>query len=327
MRRQRGVALIMVLLCLALVAFLMTEFTEQGRRDIQRLARLQAETQARFHAQGAELLAQRMLTDPTGRRSAQWWRWLGGEPRRLPTDEGEVVLRLQDERTCFNLNALAQQETALVERQLRRLLTLEGAQENPDRLVARLADWIDADAQPRPGSLDGVDYVSSVPSRTSADMPLADISEINWVEPLDPSRVRRHPSLCVLPDRGPWRLNLNTLAADQLPLLDALFEGQISRDSLSRLIAARPEAGFTGLDDLQARLGGQAEWLRELGDRLTLSPDYVTLHIEIEVSGQRFRFTRLLQAEGVSNWTPSVPAARVRVLARSSLPVFQEFPP
>jgi general secretion pathway protein K len=327
MKRQQGVALIMVLLCLALVAFLMTEFTEQGRRDIERLARLQAETQARFHAQGAELLAQRMLTDPTGRQSAQWWRWLAGEPRRLPTDEGNVVLHIEDGRNCFNLNTLAQEDTVLAERQLQRLLTLEGARESPERLVARLADWIDADAQPRPGSLDGVDYASSVPSRTSADQPLADISEINWVEPLDTSRFQRLSSLCVLPDRGPWRLNLNTLPADQLPLLDALFEGRISRDSLSRLIAARPEAGFTGLDDLQTRLGGQAEWVGEMGDRLTLSPDYVRLYIEIEVSGHHFRFTRLLQAEGVSNWNPSVSAARVRVLARGSPPVFQESTP
>lgn len=327
MKQQRGVALIMVLLCLALVAFLLAEFTEQGRRNIERLARLQAETQARFHAHGAELLAQRMLTNPTGRQSAQWWRWLAGEPRRLSTDEGEVVLRLRDGRSCFNLNTLAREDTALAERQLHRLLTLEGTPENPDRLVARLADWIDADAQPRPGSVDGVDYARLVPARTSANMPLTDISEINWVEPLDTSRARRHTSLCALPDRGPWRLNLNTLAADQLPLLDALFEGQVSRDSLSRLIAARPEAGFTGFEDVQARLGGQAEWVRELGDRLTLSPDYVMLHIETEVIGQRFHFTRLLQAEGVSNWTPSIPATRVHVLARGSLPAFQEFPP
>ncbi|MDW7748150.1 type II secretion system minor pseudopilin GspK [Halomonas sp.] len=327
MKREGGVALLMVLLCLALVAFLMTQFTEQGHRDLQRLARLQAETQARFHAQGAELLAERMLTDPAGRHSAQWWRWLAGEPRRLPTDEGVVMLRLEDGRTCFNLNVLAQEDTGLAERQLHRLLTLENAPESPERLVARLADWIDADSRPRPGSLDGVDYARSVPPRTSADMPLADISEINWVEPLDPSRALRHPSLCALPERGPWRLNLNTLAADQLPLLDALFEGRQSRDSLAQLIAARPAAGFTGLDDLQDRLGGQAEWVRELGDRLTLSPDYVRLHIEIEVSGHRFHFTRLLQAEGVSNWTPSVSAARVRVLARGSLPLFQELSP
>lgn len=324
MKRQRGVALIMVLLCLALVASLMTDLVEQGRRDLQRLARLQAETQARLHAAGAELLARRMLSDPAARDSEQWWRWLRGEPRHLPTEEGDVVMRLEDGRTCFNLNALAQEETALVERQLNRLLTLEGRGESPSRLVARLADWIDADTQPRPGSLDGIDYIGHEPARTSANVPLADISEINWIAPLDPTRLRRHPSLCALPDHGPWRLNLNTLPPDRLPLLDALLEGRVPREALSRLIAARPTTGYNGLDDLQARLGQPADWLHELGNRLTLSPDYVTLHIEIEVHGHRFRFTRLLQAEGVSNWAPSVAAARVSVLRRGTPPVIQE---
>lgn len=331
MKRQQGVALIMVLLCLALAATLMVDLAEQGRRDIQRLGRLQAETQARLHAHGAELLARRMLTDPGGRRSPRWWRWLAGEPRVLPTDEGEVSLRLRDRRTCFNLNALAGEDAALAERQLRHLLGPSGAGEDPGRLAARLADWVDADNRPRPDSLDGLDYARSTPPRTSADAPLADLSEMNWVEPLDPGRFRRHPDLCALPDRGPWRLNLNALEARHLPLLDALFEGRVSRDRLSRLIAARPDAGFTGIEDLHARLGGRADWLDTLGDRLTLSPDYVELHIDVSVGGHRFRFTRLLKAEGVSNWHPSVPAARVLGLARgSALPVEprpQEFPP
>ncbi|MDY7117023.1 type II secretion system minor pseudopilin GspK [Halomonas sp. SSL-5] len=324
MKRQRGVALIMVLLCLALVASLMTDLVEQGRRDLQRLARLQAETQARLHAGGAELLARRMLTDPAARHSEQWWRWLRGEPRHLPTEGGKVVMRLEDGRTCFNLNALAQEGTALAERQLHRLLMLEGNGDSAARLVARLADWIDTDAQPRPGSLDGIDYAGHEPARTSANTLLADISEINWIAPLDPTRVRRHPSLCALPDPGPWRLNLNTLPPDRLHLLDALLEGRVSRDALSRLIAARPTTGFNGFDDLQTRLGQQVDWLHELGNRLTLSPDYLTLHIEVEVRGHRFRFTRLLRAEGVSNWAPSVAAARVRVLRRGTPPVIQE---
>lgn len=327
MKRQRGVALIMVLLCLALVASLMTDLVEQGRRDLQRLARLQAETQARLHADGAELLARRMLTDPAARDSEQWWRWLRGEPRHLPTEHGKVVMRLEDGRTCFNLNALAQEETALAERQLNRLLMLEGRGESTSRLVARLADWIDPDDQPRPGSLDGIDYAGLEPARTSANTLLADISEINWIAPLDTTRVQRYPSLCALPDPGPWRLNLNTLPADRLHLLDALLEGQIPRDALSRLIAARPTTGFEGLDDLRARLGQPVDWLHELGNRLTLSPDFVTLHIEVEVRDHHFRFTRLLRAEGVSNWAPSVAAARVSVLRRGTPPVIQEILP
>lgn len=319
MSRQGGVALLMVLLCLALSGLLLAGLAEEGRRDLRRLSLLQAETQARFHARGAELLVERALTDPAARLAPAWWRRLAGEPQRLETPEGHVEVRIRDLRTCFNLNSLAGPDAALAERQLQRVL--RGSAERgltPHRLVARLADWVDADSQPRPDSLDGLDYALLDPPRTTADAPLVDLSELNWLAPLDPERYRRHPSLCVMPDTGPWRLNLNSLREDQLPMLEALLEDRVPGPQLARLIAARPPAGYTGIDEVQAVLGNQADWLRELGNRMTLAPDYLELGITVSIGDTPYRFQRLLQAEGVSNWSPRVAAARVRTLARRS---------
>ncbi|GAB2780470.1 type II secretion system minor pseudopilin GspK [Halomonas shantousis] len=321
MSRQRGVALLMVLLCLALVGMVLASLAEDGRNDIHRLGLLQAETQARFHIQGAEIIARRALTDAAVRQASLWWQSLAGKPLDYPTDEGRIRLVVRDMRTCFNLNALAGSQAALASEQLARLLAdrppsaLGGL--TPTAFVARLADWIDADTQPRENGLDGVDYARGSPPRVSADTLLADLSELNWLEPLDTARFQTLQDLCVLPDTGAWRLNLNSVQLAQLPLLEALFEGQVARGDLIRLINARPAIGYSGIDAVRAQLGGDSEWLDRYGDRLTLTPDYVELAISVEVGGYRFNARRLLKAEGVSSWSPYAPASQVRILSRS----------
>lgn len=321
MSRQRGVALLMVLLCLALVGMVLSSLAEDGRNDIHRLGLLQAETQARFHIQGAEIIARRALTDAAVRQASLWWQSLAGKPLDYPTDEGRIRLVVRDLRTCFNLNALAGSNGALAAEQLARLLAerppsaLGGL--TPTAFVARLADWIDADTRPRENSLDGVDYARGSPQRVSADTLLVDISELNWLEPLDSARFQTLKDLCVLPDMGVWRLNLNSVQLAQLPLLEALFEGQVARGDLIRLINARPAIGYSGIDAVRAQLGSDSEWLERYGDRLTLTPDYLELDVTVEVGEYRFHARRLLKAEGVSSWSPYAPASRVRILSRT----------
>lgn len=320
LRRQRGAALLMVLVCLALCALLLTQLAEDGGDDLTRLRLLQNETQADFYAAGAETIAIRALTDSAVRQASLWWQTLAGRPLDYPTDEGDLRLTVHDLRTCFNVNALAGADSALAERQLSYWLTRQPAAGlgglSPEIFAARLADWVDADTQARPQGFDGVDYARLDPPRVSADAPMQDESELNWIEPLDTQRFHRLPALCALPDTGAWRLNLNTLSLTQLPLLEALFEGQVGRGTLIRLLNARPATGYRDADAVRAALGGDARWFERYGDRLTLTPDFVALDLALTLGGERFRYWRLLQAEGVSNWAPMAAAARVRVLRR-----------
>lgn len=318
--RQRGVALLMVLMCLALVSTLLAQMTLEGRRDIERLSLLQAETQAQFYANGAETIAKRALTDAAVRQTSLWWQTLRGKPIEYPTDEGEIEMSIEDMRTCFNLNALAGRQHELAFNQLRQLLNdlyPEGIGPlTADTLTARVADWIDADTQTRTNGLEGAGYARLSPPRLSADTLMADISELNWIAPLDTQRFLQLPQLCVLPETNAWRLNLNSLTLRDLPLMQALFNGQVAQGTLIRLINERPPTGYDNLDDVKSALSGDDEWLTEQGSRLTLTPDYIRLHIRLTIGTSTFNFTRLMQAEGVSAWTPKMPAARVRVLAR-----------
>ncbi|MES3675824.1 type II secretion system minor pseudopilin GspK [Halomonas elongata] len=323
--RQDGAALLMVLLCLALVSLTLTSLSEQGRRDLARLSELQAQTQADFYAQGAEVIARRALTDAAVRQAGLWWQSLRGRSLSYPTDHGRIHLNVEDLRGCLNLNALAGTGADLARRQLTHYIDhhLQGrpvAGLSTDALLARLMDWMDSDGVARSGSLDGPDYANDVRAglgpRTTANAPLADISEINWLAPLDSRRSRRLPEgLCAYPDTGPLALNLNSLPVERVALLDSLLEGRVPRGRLERLLRSRPAAGYQSVDAVRIALGDPDDF-NDLARRLTLTPDLLRLHIRIEIGDRQYRYVRLLQAEGVSPWQPRVPAARVRILQR-----------
>jgi len=321
LNNQRGAALLMVLMAMALVSMMLTSLALQSHRDITRLQFQQQETQARFYARGAEIIAQRALTDLAVRRAALWWQTLAGQPLDYPTDEGTLRLEVEDQRRCFNVNSLAADDPELAQRQL--LYWLANYADTrldvpPGEFVARLTDWVDSDNIAREGGMDGADYARLDPPRLSADTAMRNISELNWLGPLDTGRYRRFEALCAIPESRPWRLNLNSVGPDELPLLDALFEGQVDRAVLATLIKARPPGGYPSIDAVRDALGGEAEWLDSYGNRITLTPDYLALHIRITLDGTPYYFYRQLLAEGTSAFQPLQPAARVQVLSRRS---------
>lgn len=321
LKRQRGAALLMVLMAMALVSMMLTSLALQSQRDITRLQLQQQETQARFYARGAEIIAQRALTDTAVRRAALWWQTLAGQPLDYPTDEGTLRLVVEDQRRCFNVNSLADDDPSLAQRQL--LYWLANYVDtrldvHPGEFVAQLTDWVDSDNIAREGGMDGADYARLDPPRLSADTAMRDISELNWLAPLDTGRYRRFEALCAIPENRPWRLNLNSVGPDELPLLDALFEGEVDRAVLATLINARPPGGYPSFDAVRDALGGEADWLDSYGNRITLTPDYLALHIRITLDGTPYYFYRQLLAEGTSAFQPLQPAARVQVLSRRS---------
>lgn len=325
-KRQHGVALLMVLLCLAMVSLSLAGLAEHGRRDLSRLGEWQARTQADFYARGAEVIAQRALTDATGRQAGLGWQGLAGRTLAYPTDHGQIRLRVEDLRGCFNLNSLAGPDAALAERQLSYYFSRHLSDHAfPDGLptntfLSLLADWVDSDSLARSGSLDGPDYARLVDAdlgpRTSADVPLADISEVNWLHPRDSQRFRHLPEgLCATPDTGPLKLSLNAIPVERFDLLDALLEGRVPRSRLEGLLRSRPTVGYDDIEQVRSALGKPDDF-DDLAQRLMLTTDLLRLHIQVQVGEHYYHYIRLLEAEGVSPWQPRVAASQVRVLQR-----------
>ncbi|PLP27079.1 pullulanase, partial [Klebsiella michiganensis] len=109
-RRQRGVALLVVLLILALMVTMSTTIAERNGRAWQRTMAQVERLRAKWYARSAESLAAKILQrdasgSPNKMDLAQ--KWAQG-PRRFTIDDGEVSGLIVDGQACFNLNAINQ---------------------------------------------------------------------------------------------------------------------------------------------------------------------------------------------------------------------------
>lgn len=279
--RQRGAALLIALLAVALAALLAVELVERSQRDIARTTAVVDAERAWQYAEGMEGLArdwirrQREAGVRAGMPDGQW-----SEP--FPVPGGSVRGRMFARDGRFNLNALASRNPAVAM--------------DARRALGRLLDMVDAG----PDLADGILGLYR-PGAEGPPVMLAHISELNRLERFTPQvRERLLPHLSVLPDPEA-RLDINRTSPE---VLAAMIEG-LSRDSARTLLARAPfetldevtaQPEFASLDKVAARrrLAVRGEWYL-VQARVTLDGvvrDYFRL---VGASGSRYDFRYLSQ--------------------------------
>jgi general secretion pathway protein K len=116
-RRQRGVALVSVMLVFALAALLAMQLQRASTQDIRQMSANVATSQARWYARGGEALGRQLLArdwqddkrlnDHSDGVMDEWNKALS-----FPLDEGEINIKINDLSGLVNLNGLdwAQQD-------------------------------------------------------------------------------------------------------------------------------------------------------------------------------------------------------------------------
>ncbi|HDS1735502.1 type II secretion system minor pseudopilin GspK [Pseudomonas sp. BP8] len=315
--RQRGAALLMVMVALAMIAAGLAWLVEGGRRQVDEVRLLQQRVQARAMEQAGLAYAKQALRDPAWRASPLFWQALRGQPLNYDFGAGKAQLRVRDQHTCFNVNALLGEDGERAERQLRQLLGDDMAAE---RLVHALADWLDSDSDARLQGAESAQYLRQQPARLAANQPMVDASELNLLLEPDATRQSRYPMLCALPQTSGWRLNANALGLEHLGLLEALYEGRYPRSLLSRIVSGRPAAGYVDAAALRQALGAvDDETFARLSEGLLLNSGHYLLQLSFEEEGLSLRSQFQVEALGVVQWHARVPAQRVRVRGREPL--------
>jgi len=269
-RKDRGVALIIVLLMTASLSFLALGFSETLSLSVRRAANsadrarlfwtvLSAEAAATAALRQALAAEQEVRFTPTHP--------LFLAPIDLPLPEGFGTVEFADATRCFNLNRLgaspgeegaeegdAVSEAAGARRELATLFTeLGAASGDAERLVGVIADWIDQDnSRGLSGAED--DFYLGLPSpfRTGAG-PIADVSELRAMEGVAPDVYRLiSPFLCAAPDAARIPVNVNMLQPFHAPLLAAMTDGGLSQADARNLIAARPPQGWASAAEFWA---------------------------------------------------------------------------
>ncbi len=241
-RLQRGGALLIALVAVALASLLAVGLIERTQRDLARTAALVANERAWQYALGMDVLADSSLNralaeglDPAS--LAGTWT----EPFAVPG--GHVQARLIDHHGRFNVNALGHPDNVLAaqaEQVLIRLLDQLGL---PRALASELREWqIEGDAGGR-GGAESFWYGAQDPPYRRAGLPLAHASELRWLRAVDGGTFERLiPHLTALPSP---QLSINVNAATP-ELLAAVIEG-LEVEQARRVLADGP---FSDLQQL-----------------------------------------------------------------------------
>ena len=219
--RQRGVALLTVLVILAIATVMSAAMIWDRGLDQQRTATLVQGDQALEYALGAEAWAEQILRRDqqqhpgTVSLSEDWATQLPP----LPVDGGQVSGRLEDLQGRFNLNTLAAGNNKLQFERLLSALNIDPNTVNVDAII----DWVTmSNLATQPDGAKDDFYSRLQPPYRTADQPMTSGSELELVKGMTPQLYAQLlPYICALPASA-TTVNINTAP---VPVLQSLADG------------------------------------------------------------------------------------------------------
>jgi len=213
---QKGVAVIMVMLIVALATTLAVYISQQ-----QSLWQRQVETQfdrtqaRRLGIAGIDwaraVLADDAHSNAVDHEGEMWTLRLPA----MPVENGEVTGVIEDRQGLLNLNNLVRNgiSSASDIEKFKRLLTLLSL---PAELAPALADWIDSDSETQvSGGAEDSYYLGLPRPYRSANRPLIEIGELARIKGYDTQTIEKlKPFVSVLP--APSKVNVNFAPAEVL---------------------------------------------------------------------------------------------------------------
>jgi general secretion pathway protein K len=323
MKKQRGVALIIALILVALAAILATKLTFDGFLERRRAIGVLAAEQALQFGMGAEALAADALAQDLQNNQMTTLTGAWAQPTQplpiTPQDdpEGEPIGTLQGEledmQGRFNLNNLglltpgtgpqgsstATTEDAEALAQFQRLLVLVGVE---PKWAALARDWLDADDIP--GNPDGAEdqiYTSQNPPYRAGNWPMLSPSELMNLPGFGADRYRKiAPYVTALPTLTGRATTINICTAPA-PVLESMADNLSGEYSAEALANGRKSGCFPPLDAFTNILGKSAGTLR---GRYDTKSQYFRLTTRVTLGTTEFTLYSLLSRGPGGKITP-----------------------
>ena len=297
--RQRGVALLVALLVVALATVLIASLVDRGELAFARTRNQLLEAQAQAYARGLEDYAARVLMQDwanggTSDSNASIWA-IPLPPTPVP--EGVIAATMRDRNGCFNLNNLVDADgrpNAPWPDKFRRLLGVL-------KLDPALADAVLAWMDPNPGSEDPYYLAQPQPYR-AAKRGFVHVSELRLVKGVSgDAYAALEPHVCALPPGT--KINVNTATVPVLMTINGVTTVEIAQR-----IWRNGRADYSDLSDLAGMVPGIGAEGRYYGVRST----YFLARGDITLDHLPFTFYSLIERR-----LGSGPNGGIRVLARS----------
>ncbi|WP_375335688.1 type II secretion system minor pseudopilin GspK [Shewanella sp. VB17] len=318
--KQRGVALIVVLLIVAMVAIIATNINSRNQLSMRRTLNVAQYDQAFWYALAAEELTKKALKqdledDDNRVHLQQYW---AQSDMVFDVDNGVVGGKISDMRACFNLNSLAvgdtekeknnpngQDKLSLAARQYKGLLVALGMDDfSAEQLTYTLKDYLDEDTRSSQFGAEDAEYESRHVPYRAANTLMSHRSELRAVIGYSQDLyLKLLPYICAIPGNTQQLLNVNTIKVEQAALLAGMFNGKMSVGEAENVINQRPnDEGYEKIEDFKTN-SSVANLLSEdaaLSSSFVIKSKYFRLEAAAKVDTAVFRLESVIKAEGSS---------------------------
>lgn len=251
--QEKGMVLLLVLVVVALVAGLLSEFSFSSLIDLRLAETYRDSTRAYHLARGGVRAAQMILKQDQNSYDASSEMW-GGGVANFPVGDGTVTISIEDLDGLLDLNALVSgnnPQPAQMDRFLR-LFTDLGL-EQPQNLVAALIDWLDSgdDVYSKNGAMGAESsyYLSLNPPYQARNGKMTSLTELALVKGFSREVIDKiKPYVTVF---GTMKVNINTAPAEVISTLYQNPDKPVSLEDAQKIVDARNEAPFTKVGDFK----------------------------------------------------------------------------
>lgn len=287
-RQQRGVALLIALLAVALAVILIASLLDRGELAFARTRNALRGEQATAYSEGLEAYAaQVLMRDFEDGSSVDTFSDSWAVP--LPPQEvpgGRISARMSDLNGCFNLNNLVAAKSPGIWRiRLRNLLV---ALELDPSLSGAIIDWMDTDGNiDSEGGAEDNAYLAQPVAYRTANRMFAHVSELRLVRGISGEvYARLEPEVCALPPGT--SINLNTASTAVLMSLDSRMTAV-----LAERIRQNGQARWTTVQQVLDEVSTQGVTVVPTG--LGVTSSYFIARGEITLDGVPFAFSSVLE--------------------------------
>ncbi|QDE32889.1 MULTISPECIES: type II secretion system minor pseudopilin GspK [Shewanella] len=311
-QKQRGVALIVVMLIVAMVVVIATNISSRNQLSMRRTLNLAQYDQAYWYALSAEELAMKVLKqdfeDSDGTVHLQQY-WALADVV-FPAEYGQIVGEIQDMRACFNVNAVGQESTktengqpklTVAAQQFQSLLISLGVDEfGAEQFTYMLKDYIDEDTLAGSYGAEDAEYESrNVPYR-AANTLMQHRSELRAVLGFSQDvYLNLSPYVCAIPGENSQLLNVNTIKVEQAALLAGMLENKISVSEAESIINSRPGDGYEKIEEFWESSSLSGVTLdADVKSSFVVDSQYFSLKAGAKVDNAIFRMESVLKRNG-----------------------------
>lgn len=287
-QKQRGIALITILMVLAIMVTIATTMTGRMTASLLRTEGLNYSEKVYWYGQATVDFSRMVLDNDFADSDIISLDQIWATPDIVfPVEEGSITGNMVDYRSCFNINAIAladkDGERALPIKQFQNLLSILEVEEYTAEIIAESTrDWIDSNqtVDVSQGAEDRY-YESRNVAHLTANNLMVDISELRAVQGVTADIYERiKPFLCALP-ASDQKINVNTVNINQPQILYALLPSEllISIEELQELLEDRPISGWASVEEfLASDLLKDKLIPEEVSSQLSVTSDFFQLY-------------------------------------------------